>query len=282
MGQNKTVSCSFSSIGSYGRLGNQIFQYCLVKAICLKLHCDLYLHNNHSLKDYFDPNKLKYKDIKDSNHDFKLFKEKKQFAYDESVFSISEPTDFIGYFQNSTYFYDNMFEIFKTLEPQSSHIKTALNIIKSYASDTDDCCSVHIRRGDYLEPRNSKVFAFLDTKYYQNILHNIPNGKTIFILSDSIDYVKNEFKDMQNYNTIIFIDNKNPIINFYIMYLCRINIMANSTFSYWASFLSDKNNHKSVYYPYNWMYHDPQPTFFKNTWNMCSQYNKWLDLFTST
>jgi hypothetical protein len=279
MGQNKAIGCSFSRIGSYGRLGNQLFQYCLSKAVSLKLNCDLYLHDNHDLKTYFNPEKIKYKSLKDSNLDFKTFSEKKDFVYDSSVFSIKEPTDFFGYFQHIDYFKDFIFEIFYTIEPQSQAFKEALSFIRTYSNDFDNCCSVHIRRGDYLEVRNKNVFQYLDKNYYQTILHNIPKNTTVFILSDDIDYVKDEFQDFDHYNTIIFVDHKNPIINFYIMYICRINIIANSTFSYWASLLSDKNNQKSVYYPDIWMINDPQPKIFKDNWTIFS--NKWLNLFST-
>lgn len=278
MGQNKTVGCSFSRIGSYGRLGNQLFQYSLVKSVSLRNGFDLYLHDNHDLVSYFNPEKLKYKSIKNSSIKFSVFNEKKDFVYDNSVFDIKESTDFFGYFQHLNYYKDFMFEIFDTIEPQSKHIKQSLNYIRNYSNNTDDCCSIHIRRGDYLENRNKNVFCYLDKDHYNNALNNIPKGITVFILSDDIQYVKNELENFKYYNNIIFVDNINPIINFYIMYLCRINVIANSTFSYWASLLSDKNNQKSVYYPSNWMVNDPQPYIFKDNWKVIT--NKWLNLFS--
>lgn len=278
MGQNKTVGCTFSRIGSYGRLGNQLFQYSLVKSVSIKTGLDLYLHHNHDLIRYFNPEKLKYKPLSDCSIKFRQFNEKKDFVYDSEVFDIEMSTDFFGYFQHINYFKQHLFEIFETIEPQSKHVKEALSFIRQYSKNLEDCCSIHIRRGDYLEQRNKNVFHYLDKKHYFDALTNIPDGIVVFIVSDDIEYTKNEFKNFNKYNTIIFVENNNPIINFYIMYLCRINIIANSTFSYWSSLLSDKNNQKSVYYPKNWMISDPQPNIFKDNWRVIT--NKWLNLFS--
>jgi hypothetical protein len=106
---------------------------------------------------------------------------------------------------------------------------------------------VHIRRTDYL--KYGKRDISLPLEYFQERLHalgDISAYKVIFV-SDDIYHVKSYFKEKENY---IFSKN-NEIVDFQIIMHADIAIISNSSFAWWASYLSEKNN--TVYAPKNWL-----------------------------
>jgi hypothetical protein len=106
---------------------------------------------------------------------------------------------------------------------------------------------VHIRRTDYLN--YGKRDISLPMEYFKSRLdavENIAEYKVIFV-SDDISHVKSYFTEKENY---IFSSN-NEIIDFQIIMNADISIISNSSFAWWAAYLSEKAN--VVYAPKNWL-----------------------------
>lgn len=104
--------------------------------------------------------------------------------------------------------------------------------------DDIDAVAVHVRRGDTLEV--SYPFN-LSADYYRNILKMYPD-KEVYIFSDDIPWCKEHLPDYK------YID-KGVLESFHLMRSCRIKVIANSTYSWWAAFLS---NHTEVIAPDMW------------------------------
>lgn len=115
------------------------------------------------------------------------------------------------------------------------------DILNYFGNNTkdDDMISLHIKRADYI----------LEMSYYKEAML-IANKKNVVIFSDDIEWCMNNFNDCVNrdniYN-IYFISNKifkeNELcmkadIEFILMSMFKNNIIANSYFSLWASFIS--------------------------------------------
>lgn len=136
--------------------------------------------------------------------------------------------------------------------------KEYLDIIQS------NSCSIHIRRGDYLLPHNTQVFAQCGVDFYnkaiQFILEKSPET-SFFIFSDDIKWAKNIFVG-PIYN---FVDRfeSNPIIDLFLMSNCKNNIISNSTFSWWASWLNF-NTSKIILCPQNWFVDDRKNSIIIN------------------
>ena len=73
-------------------------------------------------------------------------------------------------------------------------------------------------------------------------------------------------------NTYIIIDGNNAgksFLDMYLMSLCKSNIIANSSFSWWSAWLNNKND-KIVYAPKNWFKDESICTdnLIPNSWNI--------------
>lgn len=100
--------------------------------------------------------------------------------------------------------------------------------------------AMHIRRGDYVS--NSKVNQFHGTctkKYYINALEKYikTDGLQVFVFSDDLDWVKEEFKDFLPKDTEFVSGNEN-FEDFILMSNCSNHIIANSGFSSLSAWLS--------------------------------------------
>ncbi|MHB1180088.1 MAG: alpha-1,2-fucosyltransferase, partial [Daejeonella sp.] len=106
---------------------------------------------------------------------------------------------------------------------------------------------VHIRRTDYLN--YGKRDISLPIEYFTERLKAIEDidSYKVFFLSDDMDYVRSVFEPKPNY---IFSDN-DDITDFQIIQSADIAIISNSSFAWWAAYLSEKNN--TVYAPKNWI-----------------------------
>lgn len=113
--------------------------------------------------------------------------------------------------------------------------------------------SCHIRRGDYL---TDAVYGVCSDKYYENAiaeLNRTKNPELYCVFSDDIEWCKQNF--VAKGREVVFVDwNKgaNSYRDMLLMSLCRYNIIANSSFSWWGAWL---NNHedKVVLSPEMWM-----------------------------
>lgn len=101
--------------------------------------------------------------------------------------------------------------------------------------------SVHIRRGDYLDPENAAMFGGICTEPYYDgamayILRRCPDAH-FYIFSDDIPYVKEKYRGPQ-YTVVDWNTGENSFYDIRLMSSCRHNICANSTFSFWGARLN--------------------------------------------
>jgi hypothetical protein len=115
--------------------------------------------------------------------------------------------------------------------------------------------SIHIRRGDYLHnKKNTSLYATCNSKYYFEaikIINSSVEKPFFFVFSDDIPWAKKIFKNMRNFKFITGNCGELSYIDMQLMSLCKHQIIANSTFSWWAAWLN-KNDNKIIISPKNW------------------------------
>jgi hypothetical protein len=108
---------------------------------------------------------------------------------------------------------------------------------------------VHIRRGDFLRVNRD----ISEKGYYKKALEYITDkvsNPTYLVFSDDIEWVKDNmhFEEKTIYVSDMGFRDYEELM---IMKHCRHNIIANSTFSYWAGYLNN-NPGKIVVCPKGW------------------------------
>ena len=104
--------------------------------------------------------------------------------------------------------------------------------------------SLHLRRTDYIGKDNYHPIPSM--KYYEKALEMVDHDN-VYVFSDDIPWCKENLK----FKNMTFIHNQNPIDDLWIMSLCGNNIIANSTFSWWAAWLNN-NPDKKIIMPKKW------------------------------
>ncbi|MDD3060131.1 MAG: alpha-1,2-fucosyltransferase, partial [Sulfurimonas sp.] len=119
--------------------------------------------------------------------------------------------------------------------------------------------SLHVRRGDYVSNKNATSYHGVSSlDYYYNAIETISkkiSNPILYIFSDDIPWVR---ENLIVSLPIVFIENTNtdrPFEDIYLMSLCKHNIIANSTFSWWGAYLNS-NLEKNVIAPKKW-FNDP-------------------------
>lgn len=263
----------------YGRFGNEMFQYSLAKILSQLHNCEFYLNPTSSFLNFFDSEKLSYKPCNES-YKTDSYIEKDPFGFDANLFNLLN-IDLMGFFQNLLYYNFYLDIIYDEFKPNAQILNNSYNYMKhknKYSKNIDKNICMHIRRTDYTVLQ--QLYGFLDVNYYYNIINAI-NYNHIFIISDDIKYVEKEFQVLfGNRKNVTYVKELDMYHDFYIMYLSGINIIANSTFSWWASFLSDRNQSKTIFAPSQWISNRMPVNLYPPNWTIVdSTRYRWLRLF---
>jgi hypothetical protein len=229
-----------------GGLGNQIFQWAYGKALSEKYNTSLFLDLNfyeNQTGNTFRVFELdKFPNIKLETTKF----ENKQtievidsFTYTELKHDKNFNYYLNGFWQSEKYFYEFSEIIKNELEPDI----TTLEKLSSKMSNNS--VSLHIRRTDYVTSNGYHPVQSID--YYNKALEIIGDYDQLLIFSDDINWCKENL----NYKNMVFIENQTNIEDMWLMSLCKHNIIANSSFSWWGAWLN-KNEDKIVIVPKNW------------------------------
>ncbi len=244
-----------------GGLGNQMFQYAYAKSLQQKgfdVQIDTSkfktykLHGGYQLDKYnidlkvagIIPTFLSLVKIK------KNVKEK-NLLFNENLFNLKGNEFVKGYFQTEKYFKE-IREILLEQFQKSRKNTESTDIFSKQILGTTHSCSLHVRRGDYVSnSKNHTIHGVCDLDYYNRAIEFILSKEkqtTFFIFSDDILWAKENLK-IEN---AIFVDHKcTPHEDIYLMSLCKNNITANSSFSWWGAWLN-KNKEKIVISPKQW------------------------------
>jgi hypothetical protein len=129
---------------------------------------------------------------------------------------------------------------------------------------------VHIRLGDYRLESNAYI-GILSTKYYELCLNYIEKNnieKDIYVFSDEIDLAKSIFSEVfpEKTNWVKPVGEHDPIEVLKVMSLAGGFIIGNSSFSWWAAYMSE--NCEFVLAPTKWFKSAKDPNdLIPPSWN---------------
>jgi hypothetical protein len=148
-----------------------------------------------------------------------------------------------GYYQSEKYFKHNREKILNLYSVDESSLKYISN---KYSNILDEnTCSLHVRRGDYVGLVTHHPPCNMG--YYTKALEEFPEDTKFLIFSDDIAWCKEVFDGDQFH----FIEGNTDYIDMWLMSMCKNNITANSSFSWWGAWLN-QNQDKKVIVPNKW------------------------------
>lgn len=193
---------------------------------------------------------------------------KENFIYYDDVFQHShENCYFRGTWQSPLYFIHAKQEILDTFKFDKKMISSYTESILNSIESTPNSVSLHVRRGDYLNPKFEGLSRCCTLEYFDRAIQYMQNHlktPTFYIFSDDIDYVKENIKA----ENIIFVDGNKGDDSWQDMFLmssCHHNIIANSTFSWWGAFLNSHDD-KIVIAPKRWWYYFEKDDVVPEEW----------------
>lgn len=173
-------------------------------------------------------------------------------GYDLDVFNIEYDTLKVapggaimldGYYQNISEFENVVDEVRKQFTFKNK-FSSDIDTLAQKIADTENSVCVHVRRGDYVYNSTANSYhGVMDIDYYQSAQERIEkkySNPTYFIFSEDIDWCKENLKS--NFE-VYFIGDEycgdRDTGHLHLMQMCRNHIIANSSFSWWAAFLSN-------------------------------------------
>lgn len=264
-----------------GGLGNQMFQYAAARRIALvnnlPLKLDLSWYEHYQLRPY----SLKYLNISEaiaSPDDITRVKGggsilgritrhierikpyyrrswviERQFNFDPNILQVFGPVYLEGYWQSEKYFKEiehilrQEFTVKSRPDPLNEAI--ARNIQQT------NSVSLHIRRGDYLSnPAIHQIYGVCSLEYYHTAIEKLVSTVEkpyIFIFSDDSCWAQENLKLAYPLTYVTHNGADKDYEDLRLMSLCQHNIIANSTFSWWAAWLN-ANPNKIVLAPRRW------------------------------
>ena len=152
-----------------------------------------------------------------------------------------------GWFQSEKYFKHHKQEIMDLFAPHPeiveyltekymdviSHPKTVSIHYRYYGNEEYDC----------------SAYAICDLDYYQTAINLFPEDSLFVVFSNKIEWCKENFAHIPR--NFLFVEGEAYHYDFYLMSMCKDNIICNSSFSWWAAYLN-LNPDKRVIVPPHW------------------------------
>ena len=174
--------------------------------------------------------------------------EKKEKSTSQIISDINQLKDNIhyikGFWQDVDYFEGYMEEIAKEFQFSKPDEKNKAVLDKINATNA---VSVHVRRGDYV----GSAFDVLTDDYYKKAIEYVKNSMDnpiFYFFSDDKQYIEKEFNWLEEKELIVHNIGAQSYRDMQLMSHCKVNILANSSFSKWGALLNQHPD-KVVIYP---------------------------------
>ena len=159
-----------------------------------------------------------------------------------------------GYFQSARYFGTHAEEIRSEL--CRSDLISAKNADFLRQIQTKNTVCIHIRLGDYVrDPAARRRYYICDEAYYQAAIQQACaelKNPVFVVFSNDYQQVRDTVTFPENAEILFSSPDNSAVDDLQLMAQCKHYIIANSSFSWWAQFLSP-NPEKKVYAPAMWV-----------------------------
>ncbi|MEB3887458.1 alpha-1,2-fucosyltransferase [Lyngbya sp. CCY1209] len=235
-----------SQIGKYG-LGEQLFQYAVLKRIALQRHYRLRLNVSHKnfLLSEFKIGNYEIITPEEAEKITNLYQEK-HFHFDPGVLAVPFDTDLRGHFQSEKYFRPIADIIRKELTCQNQAITETVNhFTNRLRIDGSELISIYVKRGNLLLDKSLEIDTSPGCNYYRKAMDYFQkNGdRPIFVIcSDDLEWCRQNFQ----HPNVVYSPFATELENLELMRSCDRNIIANNALSWWGAWLNDSPQKQAI------------------------------------
>jgi len=177
----------------------------------------------------------------------------KYFHFDPNILSLPYNIYLEGYWQSEKYFKDIKDLILDEFTVKTMPVDRNRELAEMITKD--NAVSLHVRRGDFISnPAASKFHGTCSLDYYHSAIERIAarvDHPTFFVFSDDTAWVKDNLSISYPVTYINNNTDETAYEDMRLMSLCKHNIIANSSFSWWGAWLN-RNTDKIVIAPSRW------------------------------
>lgn len=252
---------SFNKLGTYGRLGNQLFQYAFLRTTARRLgvifFCPEWLGDSIFALDDDRERATGAIGIERS-----YLQPRHECGFDKGAMKIENDTEILGNFQSERYFHRDVVKKWYVFKEE------AVTAVKEKYKNIDfsNSVGIHLRFGDM---KNNLKYVMPLRQYYTKALSLSQQSGTVLVFSDEIESAKEYLQGfVQNF---LFIEGNKDYEDLYLMSLCHGFVCSVSTLSWWGAWLIDYPD-KIIVTPKEWI----RPGYPIQSRGLCSK--GWISL----
>ncbi|MFI5735119.1 alpha-1,2-fucosyltransferase [Kribbella sp. NPDC051587] len=221
-------------LGTMGRLGNQLFQ----------LTSTVWLGNQHGLRPRFGSRRLAaYFDLDEALFTSPLMLS--DATDSRTLVSADVEPEIAEYLQSAEFWGRDRDFARDLLRPKPSLASEAHAVLEGAGVEPGQFCSIHVRRGDYLDYPGK--FPVAGSDYVRDALEALQVDNEILIFSDDPHWCSTELAPLLPDARVASAGL--PATDLIAMSLAAQLVIANSSFSWWAAYLA---GHDRVACPATW------------------------------
>lgn len=238
-------------------LGNQLFEYAMIRALAIRRDTQFQFKLMHGAKsDGLLSYNIKVVPFVEQLYGPIYSFNERTFAFDPEAQNVPDNSYLYGNWQTEKYFLD----IADTIRQELTLKDAPRPEVESVAARlrNSNSCFIHIRRGDYLLPKNVEYHGSPGMEYYKAAIsyvkERIPDA-AFFVFSDDPQWCKENFPEYECISALEF----SKYEDLYLMTQCKHGIGANSSFSWWGNWLGDYQGRICIF-PLKWFNNAPLDT----------------------
>ncbi len=183
----------------------------------------------------------------------KTFYSEKVIGFDQELENLTQKDAYLeGYWHSHRYFYPVQKQLQKELRCRRELSARSAGAVRQIRDS--NAAAVHIRRKDFLDPKNSFLVNLSETEYYTQALKKLQEAMgevVLYVFSDDMEWAREHIFLKNN----VYVDwnrGEESWQDMILMSYCRSAVIANSTFSWWGAWLNPLGLKKYVVCPGKW------------------------------
>lgn len=225
---------TFSELGKWGRLGNQMYEYAALRGIGAELGYEVKIPppHQHALGSCFDLSAPVY--TKRELRKVRRVFHEPRIGYSPRYREIVDGTDLRGYFQSPRYF-PSREVVLREFAFHDELVRAADSVLAPLRDEGRVVVGVTLRRGDYqLNP--AQFHPLWDTDFYEQAFALLDHLEPVYLVSsDEPEWCRDRFVGPR-FRIVDGIDDRAQLA---MLTRCDHNIVANSSFAWWSAWLNE-------------------------------------------